>query len=579
MPLVGPMIVQMLSQHLRNMVQREMVGAAERALRPAARARATRRSPSPTSSASRAWARRSRPRTSAAVAERLFSITREVVEPPVRLVKTIGDAVLLTAAEPDALVADRAGAGRRQRRRGRAAQRVPAGARRPRLRPDGRPRRRRLRPRGQPRQPRHDDRPRRQRARHARRPRRGARRASPGPRRDARRIKGLPEPVPLYRARPLPRQVSDRSARSSSATAAGDADTLIRVSVAWMPDRVGDRPGDEHPDRHHPRAGRVVVGRHARESPSGMCSCSDVSQSVKNALTPIAAKNSTPRSATIGSPLPMITAWQEASAKRDGRGAQREPRAPAQQQDVGDDRARAERGGDDRPRRRAVELVAPSAPARARRSRAARPRGRRPSPAGTSRPTCARAPRASRRAGRRRTAPGRRARTIARAQARAGSATETANVPASTSSAPPSPTVATSDAAERRPDDRAGRERHPAQRVGRLEVVRLADRLRHQAAEGRREERVGRAEDGGQRREVPDLRVAGDAAAAPAVAWAASRTASEAIRIRLRSTGRRRTPPTSPSRMNGTKPGRGDDPDVGRRCRRSTAPRTAGRSA
>jgi adenylate cyclase len=39
-----------------------------------------------------------------AVAERLFSVAREVVEPPVRLVKTIGDAVLLTAAEPDTLV-------------------------------------------------------------------------------------------------------------------------------------------------------------------------------------------------------------------------------------------------------------------------------------------------------------------------------------------------------------------------------------------------------------------------------------------------------------------------------------------
>jgi adenylate cyclase len=39
------------------------------------------------------------------VAERLFTITREVVEPPVRLVKTIGDAVMLTADEPGALVA------------------------------------------------------------------------------------------------------------------------------------------------------------------------------------------------------------------------------------------------------------------------------------------------------------------------------------------------------------------------------------------------------------------------------------------------------------------------------------------
>jgi adenylate cyclase len=103
MPLVGPMIVQMLSQHLRNMVQSEMVGEAERLTGrlPGAREQAV------------AFAdlvgftrlgEEIAPEDLGSVAERLFSITREVVEPPVRLVKTIGDAVLLTAAQPDALV-------------------------------------------------------------------------------------------------------------------------------------------------------------------------------------------------------------------------------------------------------------------------------------------------------------------------------------------------------------------------------------------------------------------------------------------------------------------------------------------
>jgi adenylate cyclase len=103
MPLVGPMIMQMLSQHLRNMVQSEMVGQTERAMGrvPGARDQAV------------AFAdlvgftrlgEQIAPEDLGSVAERLFSVAREVVEPPVRLVKTIGDAVLLTAAEPDALV-------------------------------------------------------------------------------------------------------------------------------------------------------------------------------------------------------------------------------------------------------------------------------------------------------------------------------------------------------------------------------------------------------------------------------------------------------------------------------------------
>jgi adenylate cyclase len=103
MPLVGPMVLQMLSQHLRNMVQGEMVGQTERATGrpPGARDQTV------------AFAdlvgftrlgEEIAPEDLGSVAERLFSITREVVEPPVRLVKTIGDAVMLTSVEPEPLI-------------------------------------------------------------------------------------------------------------------------------------------------------------------------------------------------------------------------------------------------------------------------------------------------------------------------------------------------------------------------------------------------------------------------------------------------------------------------------------------
>lgn len=103
LPRVGPLVLQMLSQHLRNMVQGEMVGAAERATGrpPGARDQAI------------AFAdlvgftrlgEEIAPEDLGGVATRLESLTREVIAPPVRLIKTIGDAVLLTADEPAALI-------------------------------------------------------------------------------------------------------------------------------------------------------------------------------------------------------------------------------------------------------------------------------------------------------------------------------------------------------------------------------------------------------------------------------------------------------------------------------------------
>jgi adenylate cyclase len=103
MPLVGPMVLQMLSQQLRNIVQGELIGAAERATGtlPGARDQAV------------AFAdlvgftrlgEQIPPADLGTVATRLEAIAREVVAPPVRLVKTIGDAVMLTADDPSALV-------------------------------------------------------------------------------------------------------------------------------------------------------------------------------------------------------------------------------------------------------------------------------------------------------------------------------------------------------------------------------------------------------------------------------------------------------------------------------------------
>ncbi|QEC48890.1 adenylate/guanylate cyclase domain-containing protein [Baekduia soli] len=103
MPLVGPMVQQMMRMHLRNMLQSEALGASERASGTLPGARDT-----TVAFADLVGFTRLGEEVPAEdlglVAERLFSIARELVEPPVRLVKTIGDAVLLTAAEPADLV-------------------------------------------------------------------------------------------------------------------------------------------------------------------------------------------------------------------------------------------------------------------------------------------------------------------------------------------------------------------------------------------------------------------------------------------------------------------------------------------
>jgi adenylate cyclase len=103
MPLVGPMVQQMLRQHLRNMVQSEAVGAAERAAGTLPGARDTSVAFADLVGFTR-LGEEIAPEDLGTVAERLFAITREVVDEPVRLVKTIGDAVMLTSPTPGPLV-------------------------------------------------------------------------------------------------------------------------------------------------------------------------------------------------------------------------------------------------------------------------------------------------------------------------------------------------------------------------------------------------------------------------------------------------------------------------------------------
>ena len=103
LPLVGPMILQMLSQHLRNAMETEAISAAERA---------TGRLPGARDLTVgfadlvgfTSLGEEIAPADLGAVAERLVAIAGDVVRPPARIVKTIGDAVMVTSPEPPALV-------------------------------------------------------------------------------------------------------------------------------------------------------------------------------------------------------------------------------------------------------------------------------------------------------------------------------------------------------------------------------------------------------------------------------------------------------------------------------------------
>jgi adenylate cyclase len=103
MPLVGPMVLQMLSQHLRNMVQTEMVGAAERQAGTLPGARDMTIAFADLVGFTR-LGEEIAPEDLGRIAERLEVIAADVVSGPVRIVKTIGDAVMFAAPEPAPLV-------------------------------------------------------------------------------------------------------------------------------------------------------------------------------------------------------------------------------------------------------------------------------------------------------------------------------------------------------------------------------------------------------------------------------------------------------------------------------------------
>ena len=101
------------------------------------------------------------PEALGSVTGRLGELAAAAVEPPVRLVKLIGDAAMFVGPEPGPVVEAGARAGREGRRRGR---RLPAAARRARPRGGAPSGRRLVRAPGQPREPDHGDRAPRQRA-------------------------------------------------------------------------------------------------------------------------------------------------------------------------------------------------------------------------------------------------------------------------------------------------------------------------------------------------------------------------------------------------------------------------------
>ena len=103
-PAIAPILVAAFKAHLRDSVQRGRARAwpsSRPATSPAPR---TWRCASPTSSASPGSAGRSRCGELGTVAGRLAGLATSVTEPPVRLIKTIGDAAMFVSPEPAPLV-------------------------------------------------------------------------------------------------------------------------------------------------------------------------------------------------------------------------------------------------------------------------------------------------------------------------------------------------------------------------------------------------------------------------------------------------------------------------------------------
>jgi adenylate cyclase len=102
-PMLGPMLEQMVRLHLRNMVATEAISAAERRAGRLAGARDVTIAFADLVGFTR-MGEEVEPERLGAVADRLGVIAGELARPPVRLVKTIGDAAMLVSQEPAPLL-------------------------------------------------------------------------------------------------------------------------------------------------------------------------------------------------------------------------------------------------------------------------------------------------------------------------------------------------------------------------------------------------------------------------------------------------------------------------------------------
>ncbi len=198
LPLVGPTLVYAFQAHLLEQIKRDVIGAADLAAGEIGGAVELTVCFADLVEFTR-LGEEIAPEELGRVAGRLEEMASAVAEPPVRLVKTIGDAAMLVSAEPGA-------AGRARRSPWSPPPRpkatgVPVAARRPRLGPDAAALGRLLRPVGQPGEPDHRHRPPRQR---------------PARRRDAR---GGRRGLRLLLRRRAPAQGHRRPRQSSSAVA------------------------------------------------------------------------------------------------------------------------------------------------------------------------------------------------------------------------------------------------------------------------------------------------------------------------------------------------------------------------
>ena len=159
-PAIDPVLSAAYKQHLAEAVRRGMLGSAERETGEAGGAQDVAVCFVDMVGFTRLGAE-IEAQELGSLATKLAELANDVTQPPVRLVKTIGDAAMFVSPDPGALVVGRAVAARGRRGRGPAEP-----ARRGRVRVGAAARGRLLRPRGQSGQPRHRGRPSRQRPLH-----------------------------------------------------------------------------------------------------------------------------------------------------------------------------------------------------------------------------------------------------------------------------------------------------------------------------------------------------------------------------------------------------------------------------